>query len=201
MGVGEVGDDTPPFGAGEEAELLSPTGAHLARFPAREDVAAATKDARSALNRPVVSASSAYLRTNHVDEFGVPQAGGGTRILFPDIPDNYRFRADVIWPVWTGGRVNALVSSAEAEMRAAGADAAVVAADLTLEITQAYWALVMARETVSVIDQSLLRTDAWVRDVQARLDVGLVSPHEVLTARAQRARHQEPREPPEAAAE
>ena len=157
---------------------------------AREGVAAATKDARLALNRPTVSASSAYVRTNHVDEFGVPQAGGGTRILFPDLPDNYRFRADVIWPVWTGGRLNALVASAESEMRAAGADAAAVAADLTLEITQAYWALVMARETVSVIDQSLLRTDAWVRDVQARLDVGLVSPHEVLTAQAQRARHQ-----------
>ncbi|MCR4376379.1 MAG: TolC family protein, partial [Acidobacteria bacterium] len=87
---------------------------------AREGVAAATKDARSALNRPTVSASSSYVRTNHVDEFGVPQAGGGTRILFPDLPGNYRVRADVIWPVWTGGRVNALVASAESEMRAAG---------------------------------------------------------------------------------
>lgn len=157
---------------------------------AREGVAGATRNARAALDRPTVTASSSYVRTNHVDEFGVPQAGGGTRILFPDIPDNYRFRADVIWPVWTGGRVNALVSSAEFEMRAASADATVVAADLTLEITQAYWSLVVARETVLVIDQSLLRTDACVRDVQARLDVGLVSPHEVLTAQAQRARHQ-----------
>lgn len=157
---------------------------------ARASVASATRDGRAALDRPTVAASSSYVRTNHIEEFGVPQAGGTTRILFPDIPDNYRLRADVIWPLWTGGRVQALVSAAEADMRAASDDAAVVAADVTLEIAQAYWTLVTARDTVLVIDQSLERTDAWVRDVQARLDVGLVSPHEVLTARAQRARHQ-----------
>lgn len=192
-----AGAQTPSAGGGRLSlalqDAIQQGLAHAPRVreaQARESGAAATRDARSALDRPAVSASSTYVRTNHVDEFGVPQAGGGTRILFPDIPDNYRFRADVIWPVWTGGRVNALVSSAEAEMRASSADAAVVVADLTLEITQAYWALVMARETVAVIDQSLQRTDAWVRDVQVRLEVGLVSPHEVLMAQAQRARHQ-----------
>jgi outer membrane protein TolC len=162
----------------------------LREAQARESAAAATRDARATIDHPTVTASSSYMRTNHVDEYGIPQAGGGTRVLFPDIPDNYRLRADVLWPVWTGGRVNALVASAEAERRATDADAAVIAADLRLEIAQAYWTLVTARETVKVIDQSLQRTDAWVRDVQARLDVGLVSPHEVLTAKAQRARHQ-----------
>ena len=157
---------------------------------ARQGVTAATRDARSAMDRPVLSASSSYIRTNHVEEFGVPQSGGGTRILFPDIPDTYRLRADVVWPVWTGGRVDALVSSAQAEMRAATADASAIADDVTFEIAQAYWALVTARETVGVLDQSLQRTDAWVGDVQARLDAGLVSPHEVLSAKAQRARQQ-----------
>jgi outer membrane protein TolC len=175
----------------EDAIARGLAASHRVReVQSRQSVTAATRDARSALDRPVVSASSSYVRTNHVEEFGVPQAGGATRILFPDIPDTYRLRADIVWPVWTGGRVNALVSSAEAEMRAVNADGSAVADDVTFEIAQAYWALVTAHETVGVLDQGLQRTDAWVGDVQARLDAGLVSPHEVLTAKAQRARQQ-----------
>ncbi len=175
----------------EDAVARGKAGApRLLEVQAREAVATASRDGRAALARPTVSASSSYLRTNHVDEYSIPQASGGTKVLFPDIPDNIRLRTELLWPVWTGGRVDALVDSAEAEVRATQADAAVVAADLTMEITQAYWALVTGREAVKVIDQSLARTDAWVADVQARLDAGLVSPHEVLTARARRARDQ-----------
>jgi outer membrane protein len=148
----------------------------------------AARDSRSTLDKPTLTASSGYARTNHVPEYSIPQPGGGTRVLFPDIPDNVRLRTELLWPVWTGGRIDALVTSAEAEIRAARADGKVVEADLTMEITVAYWMLVTSRESVKVIEQSLQRTDAWVSDVQARLDAGLVSPHEVLTARARRAR-------------
>ena len=164
------------------------TAPRLKEADAREAAAVASRDSRATLDKPTVSALSGYVRTNHVPEYSIPQAGGGTRVLFPDIPDNFRVRTELLWPVWTGGRVDALVNSAEADVRAAQADGQVVGADLTMEITQAYWALVTGREAVKVIDQSLARTDAWVADVQARLDAGLVSPHEVLTAKARRAR-------------
>jgi len=166
------------------------TAPRLLEIQAREAAAAATRDSRATLDRPTMTASSGYVRTNHVPEYSIPQAGGGTKVLFPDIPDNFRVRTELLWPVWTSGRVDALVTSAEAEVRATQADGKVAEADLTMEITVAYWNLVTARESVKVIDESLKRTDAWVADVQARLESGLVSPHEVLTAKARRARDQ-----------
>lgn len=166
------------------------TAPRLLEARAREDAATASRDGRAALAKPTLSVSSSYLRTNHVDEYSIPQAGGGTRVLFPDIPDNIRARTELLWPVWTSGRVDALVGSAESELRATQSDGQAAAADVVMEITQAYWTLVTAREAVKVIDQSLERTDAWVAEMQARLEAGLISPHEVLTARARRARDQ-----------
>src|SRR6185295_12278020 len=50
--------------------------------------------------------------------------------------------------------------------------------------------LATVRENVSVLVQSLARTDAWLGDVQARVDTGLLPPNEVQSAQAQRARQQ-----------
>ncbi len=166
------------------------TAPRLLENQAREEAAVASRDSRATLDRPNVNASSGYTRTNHVPEYSIPQAGGGTKVLFPDIPDNFRVRTELLWPVWSAGRVDALVTGAEAEVRATQADRKVAEADLTMEITVAYWTLVTSRELVKVIDQSLQRTGVWVDEVQARLDSGLISPHEVLTAKARRARDQ-----------
>lgn len=155
---------------------------------ARQTAAAASRDSRRALAGPVASVTSGYLRTNHVDEFAVPQPGGGTRVIFPDIPDNWRLRADILFPVWTGGRTSALLDAAASEVAAAEADAAVVAADLALDITLAYWQVVTARAALGVIDEGLARTDAWVADVAARVDAGVAAPHETAQARAHQAR-------------
>src|SRR5918997_1795161 len=94
---------------------------------------------RAALARPVVSANSALLRTNHVEEFSVPQAGGGVRVIFPDIPTNYRARAEIGLPLFTSGRIGELVAAAEADRRAAGADRRTAAADLAFEVASGYW--------------------------------------------------------------
>ena len=70
------------------------TAPRLAEAAARQESAAATVTSREALKQPSLTASAAYQRTNHVDEYGIPQAGGGIKALFPDIPNNYRGRAD-----------------------------------------------------------------------------------------------------------
>jgi outer membrane protein TolC len=160
----------------------------LAEARAREAAAAATADARAALQKPTLSATAGYQRTNHVDEYGIPQAGGGTRIIFPDIPNNYRVRADAQWALLTGGRVGALIASAEADQRAATADRQAAEADLTLDVSRAYWTLVTSREAVRVMAQGLVRMDAYVSDVRSRVDAGLLPPNDVLSAQAQRAR-------------
>jgi outer membrane protein len=160
----------------------------LAEARAREAAADAAIGSREAAGRPSLVGSASFLRTNHVDEFGVRQPDGSFRILFPDIPSNYRTRAELTVPVYTAGRVASAVAAATAERGAAGADRRALAADVVLDVTRAYWGLVTARETVRVMSQALDRTDAWVADVKARVDAGILPPNDVLSAQAQRAR-------------
>lgn len=160
----------------------------LAEAAARQEVAAATVTSREALKRPSLTATAGYQRTNHVDEYGIPQAGGGIKVLFPDIPNNYRGRADAAMALYTGGRVESLVSSAKADRLAADADFKAAAADVALDVARAYWSLVTTREAVRVVEQGLVRMDAYVSDVKARVDAGVLPPNDLLSAQAQRAR-------------
>ena len=164
------------------------TAPRLAEAAARQEAAAATVTSRQSLKRPSLTASAGYLRTNHVDEFGIPQAGGSLRVLFPDIPNNYRGRADAAMALYTGGRVDALVASAKADKLASDADFTATAAEVALDVARAYWSLVTARESVRVVEQGLARMDAYVADVKSRVDAGLLPPNDSLSARAQRAR-------------
>jgi outer membrane protein len=158
--------------------------ARLAELDAREAGAAAAAGGRRAAGRPLVAASAGYMRTNHVDEFGIVQPGQPPRILYPDVPDNYRARLDLQWPIFTGGRIDALVRAAEAERAATVADREAARADLRLEITRAFWALVTAREAEQVVQRSLESLQAHVGDLRSRDAQGLIPPNEVLTAEA-----------------
>ncbi len=160
----------------------------VAAAKAREASADATVVAESAGRRPVVTTSAGYLRTNHVDAFGLALPDGTFRTIFPDIPDNYQARAEADVPVYTGGRVAALVSGAKEGQSAASADRRSTESDLRLEIATAYWSLVTARESASVLDQALQRAAAAVSDARARVDAGFVPPSAVLSAEAERAR-------------
>jgi outer membrane protein TolC len=123
-----------------------------------------------------------------VEEYSIATPGQPPRVLYPDVPDNYRARIDLQWPIYTAGRADALQRAAFAERQAVGEDLAAARADLVLEITRAYWALVTARETERVLDASVVSLGAHVGDLKTRLDQGLISPHELLTAQAQRSR-------------
>jgi outer membrane protein TolC len=123
-----------------------------------------------------------------VDEFGIPQANGTTRIIFPDLPNNYQARAEVAVPVYTAGRVSDLVASAQAGRRAAEADRRATSADVTLETVTAYWTVVTARERAGVLERTLARADASLADVRSRVEAGILPPNDALTAEAQRAR-------------
>lgn len=160
----------------------------IAEAQARREAADATVTSREALRLPVLSTSAAYQRTNHVDEYGIPQSNGTTRILFPDIPNNLRGRADASMPVYTSGRIDALISSATLDRKAADADVKTAGADVALDVARAYWALVTARESAKVVEQGLVRIDAYVADVKARQDAGFLPPNDLLSAQAQRAR-------------
>jgi outer membrane protein TolC len=109
-------------------------------------------------------------------------------VIFPDIPNNLRVRGEVTVPIYTAGRVAALVSAAQGELRASQATARVTDADVVLDASAAYWNLAMARARVVVLERGVARADAHVADVRARVDAGVLPPNDLLSAQAQRAR-------------
>jgi outer membrane protein TolC len=173
----------------EEAQARAAQASHrLAEARAREAAARAVTGGREAARRPSVAASAGYTRTNHVTEFVVPSPSGPPRVLYPDVPDNYRTRLDLQWPIYTGGRLDALERAARAEADAVQAEVAVAQADLRLEVARSFWAVVTARATVEVLEQGVARAQAHVADARERLSAGLVPPNEVASAEAQEAR-------------
>ncbi len=160
----------------------------LAELEARQEGAAAAEAGRRAAAHPLVALTGRYTRTNHVDEFGITVPGLPPRIIYPDIPDNADARLDLQWPIYTGGRVDALARAAGAERAATGGDVAAARADLRLELTRAFWAVVTARETDAVVGASLDSLAAHVADLRSRLDQGLIPPNELLNAETQHAR-------------
>ena len=174
----------------EDAQSRAVVASHrLAEVRAREATADATVAVRQTADRPIVALGAGYTRTNHVMEFVVPSAPtGAPRVLYPDAPNNYRTRLDLQWPIYSGGRTDALKHAARAEASAAAADVAAARSDLRLEVARAFWALVTARATAAVLDQSLARAQAHVSDVRQRLAAGLVPPNEVASAEAQESR-------------
>ena len=174
----------------EEAQSRAQQASHrLGELQARESAAHAAADVRAAAARPNVALMAGYTRTNHVDEFVVPAPGTTTpRVLYPDVPDNWRTRIDLQWPIYTGGRTDALERAARAEAAALGADLAAARADLRLEVARAFWALVTAGSSVAVLERAVERANTHVEDVVQRLKAGLIPPNEVASAQAQSSR-------------
>jgi len=166
------------------------TSQRIAEATARQEGAQAATNLRRAAARPTVAVSGGYTRTNHVDEFGVPQPNGSIRLIYPDIPDNFFTRVAMQWPIYTGGRVDALARAADAEARASQAEIAIARADLRLEVVRVYWALATGTESVRVLEQAVERSVTHVRDMRSRFDSGLVPPNEVSNAEAQRSRQE-----------
>jgi outer membrane protein len=160
----------------------------LAELQARKEGAEAAEAVRAAATMPSIALAGGYTRTNHVDEFGIAQPGQPLRLIYPDIPDNYRARIDLNWPVYSGGRTDALERAAAAERQAAGEDVTAARSDLRLEIARAFWALVSAIETERVLARSLDSIGAHVSDLRSRFEQGLIPPNDVLSAEAQQSR-------------
>jgi len=169
-------------------ELARAASHRLAEGQARTDVASAAIDGRTAAGRPIVTVLAGYTRTNHVDEYGLAIPGQPPRIIYPDVPDNWRARLDVQWPLYTGGRQPALVRAASSERDATVRDVQSLDADTRFDATRAFWVAHTAIQARRVVSESLRRIEAHLRDIQHMKDAGLVAPSDVLLAEARRSR-------------
>jgi len=163
--------------------------ARLREAGARTEMASAIAEQRRAASQPQVTAQAGYSRTNHISPFVVPVTGGLLPI-YPDIPNNYRSRVELQYPLYNAGRFAALEEAARSESAAADVDERTARADLSLEIARAYWTLVTALEQLRVVEQSITATQAHLENARRRLEAGIVAPHEVFAIEAQESRQQ-----------
>lgn len=164
------------------------TSHRIAEVVARGDAAEAVVGERRASTLPQIAAQAGYTRTNHVETFGILLPNNQLRVIYPDIPDNYRTRLDLQWPIYTGGRLDALERAARIEATASADDVTTAREDLTFEVTRAYWALVIATESLRVVQESVARIGAHLTDVRNQLAAGLVPPSDVFIVEAQASR-------------
>jgi outer membrane protein len=141
-----------------------------------------------AARMPQVGISAGYSRLSDVPELTLSIPGAPPRVLFPNIPDNYRTHAGLDLPLFSGGRIGAFVDLALRERAAAAADVDTDRGDTIVEVRTAYWTLVTARETVRVLNEALLAYDGHLRDAENRERFGMAARNEVLAVRVERER-------------
>jgi outer membrane protein len=148
---------------------------------------AAARGARAA-GLPLLELSTGYTRYSDVPAFVLTLPGGRPQSIVPNIPDNWRTRASVTVPLFTGGRIAGAAEAARAESDAAGNDLAAARADLVLETTAAYWNLRLQTESASVLGEALTAYESHLVDARHRADVGLAARSEVLAVEVERGR-------------
>ena len=105
--------------------------------------------------------------------------GQRLQVVYPDVPDNYRTRArPAVADLHRRPRSTRSSGRRAPSARPSAEDLAAARADLRLEITRAFWALVTAREAEQVLGALARSHRRARRDLRARLDQGLIPPNE-----------------------
>ena len=166
----------------------------LARLSALETAAGAQARGARAERWPQVDLGAGYTRRSEVPELSIfaptnnPAQPVERIVVFPNIQDNWRLRAGVALPLYTGGRIGGQIEATEQGRTAAREDLRAGRADLVLETKSAYWSLVTARESRRVLQESTRAYDAHLRDAQNRERFGLAARNEVLAVQVERDR-------------
>ena len=117
-----------------------------------------------AADQPTVARQRRLHRAPTMSMSSVSRAGRRLRIVYPDIPDNYRARVEMQWPIYTGGRADALERAARAEAGATGSDLERRASRSAARSRRARIGRSSPRtEAVRVLEEALNRADAHLQ--------------------------------------
>jgi outer membrane protein TolC len=188
------GPATLELSVDEAVRLALQSSPMLQRLGALEAAAEAEEQGARAGRWPRVDVGGGYQRRSNVPELQVaqpspdPDVPGQLVTIYPNIPDNWRLRADLTWPVYTGGRVQGRIEATTQGHVAAGHDREAARDDLILAVKQAYWRLVSAGENVRVFTDAIRALDAHLEDARNLERFGMAAPNEVLAVQVQRDR-------------
>jgi outer membrane protein TolC len=179
-----------PLSLAEALEKARLHSARVAQLTAQESAAAAGLKGARAQRWPVVSVEGTYSFNSDVPELAIISPGPPPtrQVVFPNIPSQYRTRAGLALPVYTGGRIAGTVDAARGEREAARQDLATGGADVRLETESAYWTLVTTRESARVLRESIASYDTHLKDAQNRYELGLAARNDLLAVQVERDR-------------
>jgi outer membrane protein TolC len=186
--VGEGGQGGEGLSLADALARARENSPRLSQLAAQQAAAEAALRGAQAEKMPLVDLSAGYTRNSHVDEFRLTLPNGESRVLFPDIPNNYRLHAGASVPLWTGGRIEGAITAADRQRAAAGLDVTGAEHDLDLETRTAYWRLVTARESERVLREAVTAYEAHITDSRHRVEFGVAARNEVLAVQVERDR-------------
>lgn len=169
----------------ERARVASP---RLARLDALRRAAEADELLAQAAKKPDLDVAGSYTRLSDVPELAIPRPDGTLRTIFPNIPDNYAARLGAAVPLYTGGRLGAAADAAGHRHEAARRDVEAGVHDLDLEVTTAFWNLVVADEGRRVVAAAIESFEAHLVDAENRRRFGLAAASDVLAIEVERDR-------------
>jgi outer membrane protein TolC len=193
-----------PALAGENAQVAPPSTARLtlddalARArPASARLTSLTALTRAASEgvrgaragrRPDLDLSASYSRNSNVPELILAFPGSEPRVIFPNLPNNWRTHIGASLPLYTGGRIDSQVAAATQTERATASDRAAAEDDLVLETHVAYVNVLFARDNARVLRAAVASYEAHLKDARNRQDLGLSASNEVLAVTVERER-------------
>jgi outer membrane protein TolC len=101
-------------------------------------------------------------------------------------PNTWNAGVSFNWPLYTGGRVPALVRASEAVREIARTTVTAADAQVRLDVTQAYFDAQLAAELVGISEASLANSDETLRLTEIREEAGAQAEFDVLQARVAR---------------
>ncbi len=184
----EAGAETVRLSLAETVERARASSPRLAQLAALQTAADAGLLGARAGRLPVLDLAASYTRNSNVPELTIALPSTEPRTIFPNIPDNYRTRAGLTLPVYTGGRVQGEIRAADHNRDAAGRDLEAGVKDLVLEASSAYWQLVTARESARVLAEAVAAFEAHLKQTKDRQQLGMAARNEVLLVQVERDR-------------
>jgi outer membrane protein len=141
---------------------------------------------------PKLTLSETYMRSdNPVMAFGSKLNQGGftaadfdpAKLNNPDAVDNFNFRAELVQPVFNGGREMVGYKRAKLGLRAAEKELQRTRDETVFQVTKAYYGVLLAAEYVKVADKAYDTTTRHLASAQQFFDQGMIVESEVLLAK------------------
>jgi outer membrane protein len=132
---------------------------------------------------PSLTLSGSYNFMEETQTVGFPDpVTGQTQEFKLDFTRDYAFHLFASQPLYTGGRVTSSYRIAQRSLEMAETELSRVKSEIALEVVEAFYGLLLAREAVDVAQEAVDTAEEFLRVVRARYQTGEASSFEVMRA-------------------